>query len=46
MLLEQCRDQITEFDNARNKLSAITLEDLKVPKELICNVSIRIIIRK
>lgn len=38
LILEHCRDQITQFDNARNKMMMVTLEELHVPKEFHCNV--------
>ena len=37
-ILECCRDQIAQFDQARNQMMMITLEELHVPKEFRCNV--------
>ena len=37
-ILECCRDQIAQFDQARNQMMMITLEELHVPKEFCCNV--------
>lgn len=38
MLFERCRDEVIQFDNARSNLSSLSLQDLHVPLDFICNV--------
>lgn len=41
MLYERCREEILLFDKARLNLSNLSLQDLNVPVDFVCNVAKR-----
>lgn len=41
MLYERCREEVLLFDKARLNLSNLSLQDLNVPVDFVCNVAKR-----
>ena len=39
MLYERCREEVLLFDKARLNLSNLSLQDLNVPVDFVCNVA-------